>query len=348
MTTAGVWDAVVGQEAAVGRLTEAARDPVHAYLLVGPQGAGAGALALGFAALVLSLDLTGPAAERARRLALASKHPDLVTVVAEGQTVRRPEAEAIIRAGLRTPTEGRRKVILVPGVDAIEEAAVGALLKVVEEPPASTVFVFLAAQVPPELVTVASRCVVIDVAPLPTALVRAALVRAGADPERAAAAAEASGGDLDRALLLVEDERLASRQRLWWDLPARLDGSGAAVVAAVRELRAAMDDAQQPLQDRQVRELAELEARVQRLGERGSGRADLVARHRRELRRLRDDELRFGLATVARRYHAELVQRPDDDAERAIAAVHAAADAMIRNPNEALLLQALALQLPPR
>jgi DNA polymerase III subunit delta' len=210
------------------------------------------------------------------------------------------------------------------------------------------VFVFLATDVPPELVTIASRCVVLEIGPVPRALVEATLLAEGAGADRAGAAADAAAGDLDRARLLVTDDRLAIRRRLWWELPERLDGSGASVVAAVRELRAAMDDAQAPLEARHAAELAELEARVERLGERGAGRADLVARHRRELRRLRDDELRFGLATVARRYHAELLQRPDDDAERALAAIQAAAEALIRNPNEALLLESLALELPPR
>lgn len=55
-----------------------------------------------------------------------------------------PEAEEIIRAGLRTQLEGSRKVIAVDGIDASETEAIGKLLKVVEEPPPSTVFMMLA------------------------------------------------------------------------------------------------------------------------------------------------------------------------------------------------------------
>lgn len=352
--SASVWDGVVGQDAAVARLSEAATAPVHAYLIVGPRGAGARQVAHGFAALVLSLGLDGPAADRARRLALEGKHPDLVTIEARGRTLRvgrvgdPGELKLIRDAAVRSPVEGERKVVLVPGIDRSEDEVPAALLKLIEEPPPSTVFVFLAEEVPDPLVTVASRCVTIELGPVPPDLIRRTLLSEGADAERAAAAAAAAGGDLERGRLLVTDPGLDARRRLWFDVPGRLDGTGAAVAATVKELRAALDEAQAPLEAVHAQQLAELEARVEQLGERGSGRADLVRQHRREVRRQRDDELRFGLATLARRYHAELVAAPDPAVERALQAIHAAAEALANNPNESLLLQALLVELPPR
>ena len=55
------------------------------------------------------------------------------------------------------------------------------LLKYVEEPPASTFFVILAEDVPPELVTIASRSVRIDFGPVPLAAVIERLVAEGVD-----------------------------------------------------------------------------------------------------------------------------------------------------------------------
>jgi DNA polymerase III subunit delta' len=356
MSVAGddVWEGVVGQDDALVLLTAAARSPVHAYLFLGPPGTGSRRAARGFAALLLGAGLEPAAADRARRLAVQDAHPDLVTIEAKGRAFRvgkkdDPGELAPIRdAAMRSPVEGRRKVIVVPGIDRSEDEVPAALLKLVEEPPPSTVFVFLAEEVTEPLVTIASRCVVIEFGPIARATIVAALVAGGADPVRAEEAADAAGGDLDRARLLITDDGLSARRRLWWTLPERLDGSGAAVVAAVRELRAAMDEAQGPLEALHAVELAELEARVERLGGRGSGRAGMIARHKRELRRLRDDELRFGLATLARRYHAELVAAPDPAVERALTALQAASESLVRNPNEALLLEALALDLPAR
>jgi hypothetical protein len=103
------------------------------------------------------------------------------------------------------------------------------------------------------------------------------------------------------------------------------------------------------LEARQAAELADLAERVERTGERGAGRKVLADRHKRELRRLRHDELRFGLATLAGTYGEALTDGGADARAciDAVAAIQAAAEAMVRNPTEALLLQDLLLKLPP-
>jgi DNA polymerase III subunit delta' len=339
------WVGLVGQSAVARRLEKAAEAPVHAYLLVGQPGSGTVAAAFGFAALLLSAGLDGPAAARARRLALGSRHPDLVIVEAEGAALRVEEANEIIRAGQTSPIEGSRKVIVVHGIDVIQEAAVGKLLKLIEEPPPSMVFVLLAEAVPPEIVTIASRCVSIELGALSRPVLEAALVAAGVSPGRAKVAAAASGGDLDRARLLAADDALAARADLWRTVPARVDGRGVTVWELVNQIREAMDGAQEPLVARQQTEIRSLDERVAESGERGSGRPQLIARHKREVRRLRADELRFGLATLARVYRDRLVDAADPQAEMALVAIQDAAESLVRNPNETLSLQALLLKL---
>ncbi len=353
---------VIGQPEAVARLTKAADNPVHAYMLLGRRGTGSFRAALGFAGLLLANaaevnavavnaakagDDVDPSAarERAIRLAVEAKHPDLTIFEAEGAALRVSEADAIIKAGLRTPVETDRKVIVVIGVDAIEEAAIGKLLKVVEEPPPSTVFVLLADEVPPEIVTIASRCVPVEFGPVSQAELEATLFASGVEPKRAKMAAAAAAGDLDRARLLATDDALADRAELWRSVPDALDGTGFKVCTLVDQLREGMDSAQGPLEVRQATELSELEARVEQLGERGSGRSELVARHKREVRRLRTDELRFGLALLGGVYRDRLVAGPDESAEASLVAIQETAENLIRNPNEALMLQALLLRL---
>jgi DNA polymerase-3 subunit delta' len=222
------------------------------------------------------------------------------------------------------------------------------LLKTIEEPPESTVFVVLADHVPPELVTIASRCVTIEVPPLALAVLEQALVEEGVDPVNAAAAAAAAGGSLDRARLLASDPGLAERREQWAMVPRRLDGSGAAVAVLVDELRASIEGAAAPLAARQEAEAVELEERVAQYGERGSGRRRLEEAHKRALRRNRADEVRFGLATLADRYGRALTTGEADLVEltNAVRAIDRAAAALLRNPNETLLLQALLLGLP--
>lgn len=340
-----VFDAVIGQDVAVARLRAAADAPVHAYLFLGPRGTGSRQAALGFAGLLLSDGSDGSAADRHRRLAINGIHPDLVIVEPQGVQFRDDEAMAVIKHASTSPVEGARKVIVIDEAHTMNATSIGRLLKVIEEPSPAMHFVLLAEEVPPEMITIASRCVTIEFSPVAGFLIETALFAAGVEPRRAKAAAAASGGNLDRARLLATDDALANRAELWRSVPDRLDGTGSTAVELVNEIRSAMDGAQEPLEAKHVTELEELEARVELTGERGSGRADLVAKQKREIRRLRSDELRFGLATLSRAARDRLVVGPDPGAEEALAAIRQAVDALIRNPNEALLLQHLLLSM---
>jgi DNA polymerase-3 subunit delta' len=228
--------------------------------------------------------------------------------------------------------------------------ATPALLKTLEEPPASTVFVLLADAVAPEIATIASRCARVDLPPLPAATIEAALTGEGVPAERAAAVAPAALGDLERARVLANDDDLARRQRLWRTLPSALDGRGATVASAVDELLEHIEEAAAPLRSRQAAEAAALEERLAALGVRGGGgRKALAEQHKRGLRRHRATELRFGLATLAAAYRDHVAADPQDPgpAVGAVDAITEAAEGLVRNPNETLLLQALVLRLPP-
>jgi DNA polymerase-3 subunit delta' len=352
-----VWADVVGQELAVAQLRAAAANPVHAYLLVGPEGAGKRAAARAFAAMLLAgpgpgaeagqVGEAGEEAARLVRLALAEQHPDLRIVEPEGATVRREEAEAMVRHAVRSPIEGTRKVVVGIGFQAVEDVAVGLLLKTVEEPPASTHFVLLSTELCPELSTLASRCVTVELRAVPPGVIAARLVAEGADPTQADAIAAAARGDLSRARLLASDERFAARVAAVAEMPSRIDGTGATAAQLAAELAAMVDDAQAALDAAHAAERSDLEARVERYGRRGSGRQELEARHKREVRRHRAAELRAALAVLAACYRDCLVdaQHPDRVAA-ALARLDAAAVALARYPNEALLLQALFVGLP--
>jgi DNA polymerase-3 subunit delta' len=106
-----------------------------------------------------------------------------------------------------------------------------------------------------------------------------------------------------------------------------------------------------PLAARQAEEVLALEAVIAARGERGSGRRRLEYAHKREQRRHRTEELRYGLATLTARYGEALfagTSRADGVAlVDALSAIDRAARALARNPNETLLLASLFLRLPP-
>ena len=56
------------------------------------------------------------------------------------------EMRAIVQIASRRPTTGRWQIVVVEDADRLTEGAANALLKVVEEPPPSTVFLLCAPQ----------------------------------------------------------------------------------------------------------------------------------------------------------------------------------------------------------
>lgn len=348
-----LFGAVVGQPAAVAALRAAARRPVHAYLLSGPAGSGKRQAATAFAAALLCPS-GGCGHCGACRRALAGTHPDLVVVERTGAALGVDQARALVGLAQRRPLEGVRQVIVVHDVHLALRSA-PALLKTVEEPPASTVFVLLADGLPPELATVASRCVTVPFPPVPRAAVEEWLVGRGTASDLAAAIAEGAAGDVDRARLLAEDHQFAERLALWRSVPATLDGHGATAASLARALLAAVDSGLEPLRADHAAEIERLTEESEALGERGiPGRREVTDRQHREERRWRTDELRAGLGVLARAYRDRLTERVDAGARRAeegraygqaVDLITSVTASLEHNPNETLLLEALLVRL---
>jgi len=135
-------------------------------------------------------------AARHRRLAARDEHPDVFVLSPAGTSLRREEevSQLVVEAS-RTPVEGSRKVLVVDRFHAATPAAAAALLKPVEEPPGSVVWVLLAEQVLPEHVTIASRCARVDFGPVPDAEIARVLASEGlAAADRAPLVAAAAAG----------------------------------------------------------------------------------------------------------------------------------------------------------
>jgi DNA polymerase III subunit delta' len=349
---------VVGQDRAVAELTGAARRPVHAFLLHGPPGSGKRAGARGLAAALLCPSGGCGVCNTCRR-ALAGTHPDLVVVERSGAALDVDEARVIVSRAQRRPLESARQVLMVTDLH-LAERAVPALLKTVEEPPPATVFVLLADDLPSMLATIVSRCVQIAFDPVPDQAVVEWLLRQGVPSDQAESVARASGGRLDRAGLLVGDPGYVARQQQWRTVPARLDGSGAAAAVEAAELLASADEGLAPLRAQHVAELGALAEQAELTGTRGiAGRRQIEDRHKREERRWRTDDLRFGLATLAEVYRDRLVATvgaPVDAssvgravergrAARQVDAIGEASVALGHNANELLMMEALMVEL---
>jgi len=318
--TASVWDAVVGQPVAVDRLVRAAAAPVHAYLFVGPAGSTKKEAARAFSALLLGCD---DPTQRTAELVLRGEHPD--------------------------PIEGDRKVMILDEFHLLSPEGAAILLKTIEEPPPSTTFLILADFVPHDLVTISSRCARIEFRTIQAADIEQRLRDEGVAADAAREAAGSAGGSIERARVLASDPELADRRRAFAAVPRKLDGTGSTVMRVVDDLLARIEAAATPLDERHAAEVAELDERIARYGERGSGKKTLEERHKRELRRHRTDELLAGLTVMAGSYRDAMVDGTAGDPTRiaaGVSRVHTAMEAFERNPNEALMLQDLLWSLP--
>lgn len=345
--TTSVWSSVVGQHDAVERLERAAADPVHAYLFVGPAGSTKKEAARAFAALLLGG--VDDATQRDAELALRGEHPDVKEVARVGAAILKDQAVDIIHASSLAPVEGDRKVLILDEFHLLSADAAARLLKTVEEPPASTTFLILADFIPHDLITIASRCARIDFRSVDEQHIADRLVSEGVDPDSAAEAAAAAGGNVGRARVLAADPDLAARRWAFAEIPQQLDGTGATAMKLVDDLRGRIESAAAPMAAQHADEVEVLEERIKQYGERGSGKKALEDRHKREMRRHRTDELRAGLTVIAGKYRDALVagdlDRPDA-ASDAVQHIHEAMETLERNPNEALLLQSLLWSLP--
>lgn len=347
------WVGVVGQPALVETLRASVATPVHAYMLVGRTGSGTRALAQAMAAEILaggSVATDPIAVDRARRLALDEQHPAQRVVERSGASISRDEVREVVAQASQTPPEGDRQVLVLVDFHLVGDSA-PVLLKALEEPPEGTYFIVLAEDVPPELVTISSRCSTFEVPPIPNEVIVATLQNEGTSPDLAEIAATAAGGDLDRARLLVTDPELRARRDYWYGVPDRLDGTGATSVETADGAIALVDALLEPLVARHDAERAAVETELEELGGPRGVLKQLEARHKREQRRIRTDELVAGLAALQSRYRqACLDGRPDAAGEYEWAATAAAevADAITFNANERLALIRFFSDLSPR
>jgi len=358
--TPSIWSTVPAGESVASRLEPMVRRPVHAYLFLGPPGVGKEEAARAFAQALLC-PAGGCGQCHSCRMAKAGSHPDLVEVVRTGSAITVDQARDVIAACSRMPLVSSRTVVILPDFHLVDEAA-PALLKTLEEPPATTVIVVLADTVTPRLVTVASRCVEVAFPPLAFEEVVRVLVEEGASLDQAELAARISGGRLDRARRALVDPSAISRWEVWHTVPLKLEATGASAAAVATELIGALDAAMEPLIEGQREEMAEA-VELAKEGFLVQSKSDIEQRHRREQRRLRTEELRFGLASLASSYRDRAFEelaipgsqgssmRGQPNPRRASASVRAlgwieeAAAALERNPNETLLIQALLVRL---
>ena len=216
---------LIGHEAVEQFLLQAYRSGRlhHAWLIGGLRGIGKATFAYRFARFLLRHPDPSSAPEtlqvgpddRAFKRVAAGAHPDLYVIERElNQQTGRLKAETGVdvartasRFFSRSAAENGWRVCIVDTADDLNEEAANALLKVLEEPPARSVFLLVSNRPGMLLKTIRSRCVRLTLNPLQSNPVVEVLQRILGEEtpaiEDMQVAAELSGGSPGRALELL-------------------------------------------------------------------------------------------------------------------------------------------------
>ena len=281
----------------------------------------------------LPLDACGecPSCKRIARLT----HPDV-------RLVERPEDRTeilidqireVVELSTYRPFEGRRRVVIIDNAEDMAAPAQSALLKSLEEPTPSSVFILVTSQPHAFLPTIRSRCPCLRFGPLDVAEIVEILTRDHGHPEaEARAAAVVSGGSLGRALEMASGPFANVRATAWQALRLAVEATSPTErLGGARVLAAGGSSSNLPGHDR-----------------------DVLAVHLRVLASLVRD-----LAILSTRAHGDVLANPDLTSElkslagpfqhgravRAFAAVERALGALERNASPKVVADWLSLQL---
>ena len=384
----GVFTRLVGQSAVESALVAAARaargdaahgegevgSMTHAWLITGPPGSGRSVAALCFAAALQCIGDGAPGCGQCRACSttMAGTHADVRRIIPEGLSIGVDDMRAIVATASRRPSTGRWQIVVIEDADRLTEGAANALLKVVEEPPPSTVFLLCAPSVDPEdiAITLRSRCRhVALVTPTAEEIARVLVQTDGLEAAEATWAAAVSGGHIGRARRLATDAEARARRARALGL-ARDAAVPSRAYAAVEELVAAADAESKALTGE--RNETEVEELRMALGAGGTGKGtagalrgsagalkDLEKRQKSRATRASRDALDRALIDLATYFRDALMvssgaggvapSHPDMTDRVAALAAHASQEHLLRCIEAVLACrEALAMNVKPK
>ncbi len=215
---------VIGHDRIIGLLQREILAPAHAYLFAGPSNVGKATVANRFAGALLC-EQGGHHDRRCSscRRSASGNHPDLIVVEPEGRAgLSVDQARTTVAHAPMSPVEAKRKVFVIDEAGSMSEQAANALLKTLEEPTPTTVFVLVVESEDDLPATIASRCRMVQFGRVREEELIDALIGMGLAPDQAGEAARISGGRPGLALGLATNQDLAAYRDVWLSVPVRV------------------------------------------------------------------------------------------------------------------------------
>lgn len=263
-----VWDELSGQHEAaevfrraVAASRPGASDPsgmTNSWLITGPAGSGRSNSAYAFAAGLLCPDGGCDECESCRQVA-ARSHPDLTAVVTETVLLDIKTARGLVERASMSPMNAPYRVIVVEDADRMVARTSNTLLKAIEEPPASTVWILCAPSEADLLPTIRSRVRTVSLRVPSVDDVAELLVRRDGVPRQLAErAAREAQSHIGMARRLATSPEARERRERALDGVLGLRSVGDAVRKAAEWVEIAQADGEAQSADRDESERAEL------------------------------------------------------------------------------------------
>jgi DNA polymerase-3 subunit delta' len=239
----------------------------HSWLFTGPAGSGRSNAAIAFAAGLLC-EQGGCSTCINCTTTIDGSHADIELVRTEGLSIKVDEVRELITRTSWSPSVGNYRVVVIEDADRLTESAANALLKVVEEPGARTVWLLCAPTLTDVIPTIRSRCRHLTLrTPSIKAVTQLLINRDGIDPKTAEFAANAAQGHIGRAKYLATNEKARKTREKILCIPFTVKDLASAFEAANTLVELAKSQA---LGEAEVRDEAELAKLKESYGTTGS------------------------------------------------------------------------------
>ena len=207
---------IAGHEEAVTFLEKSIEKDMlsHAYLLIGPSQVGKMTLAMNLACAVNCLESrsSSPCGECTQCYRIfAGQHPDIQIIKTEAgsRTINLEQVRDIQHSAMFKPYEGKYRVFIFEEASSLNDEASNNILKLLEEPPESVLFILLTSQWQSILPTISSRCHWIRLNTLATGTITEEIQRVFDIPsEEAEGMARLSNGRIGWALNASGDPKI--------------------------------------------------------------------------------------------------------------------------------------------
>ena len=263
-----VFDDLIDQEAVIATLKDAVaaskdltnntQGMTHSWLFTGPPGSGRSNAAIAFAAALLC-EKGGCGICTNCLTVKDGSHADIELIRTEGLSIKVDEVRELITRTSWSPSVGNYRVVVIEDADRLTESAANALLKVIEEPGARTVWLLCAPTLTDVLPTIRSRCRHLTLrTPSVTAVTKLLIERDGIDSKLAEFASSTAQGHIGRAKYLATNKEAREIREKILNLPSAVTDLASAYEAANTLLEMAKEQAKVESEIRNEEELTKL------------------------------------------------------------------------------------------